>query len=194
MGINPSSRLGDNLPVEGVSWHEAQLFCKKLQELGIPAVLPTEAQWEYACRSKTNGPFSDSPAPNKQGWMAPPELATIWRKNAEEEGDAAVVRWIAQHVGDETIGIQPIGNLAGNDFGLFDMHGNVLEWCRDAWDGKTPYPPGPITDPENTEGGLSIARGGCWFYPPERCRSASREGLPADAALNYVGFRFIIPK
>ncbi len=194
MGQNPSSRVGDNLPVEGVSWHEAQQFCAKLKGLGITAQLPTEAQWEYACRAGSDGPFSAQPTPNKQGWMAPPELATIWREAANDpvEAEAAAMRWISQRVGDGELGIKPIATLTPNQFGLSDMHGNILEWCRDAWDGQASYVSDPISNPENTTGGLSIVRGGCWFYPPERCRAAQRQGLPADAALNYVGFRFVV--
>jgi eukaryotic-like serine/threonine-protein kinase len=194
MGQNPSSRVAENLPVEGLSWHEAQQFCAKLKTAGIAAQLPTEAQWEYACRAGSNGAFSAQPTPNKQGWMAPPELATIWRDSANDpvEAEAAAMRWISQRVGEGDLGIQPIATLAPNAFGLSDMHGNIMEWCRDAWDGQAPYSTTPVSDPENTTGGLSIVRGGCWFYPPERCRAAHRQGLRADSTLNYVGFRFVV--
>jgi formylglycine-generating enzyme required for sulfatase activity len=194
MGLNPSSKVGDLLPVEGVSWHEAQQFCKKLNELGFTAQLPTEAQWEYACRAGSSGPFSEQPTPNHQGWMAPPELTKIWREfpGDRTEVEAAAVNWIAQHAGDGELGIKPIATLAPNHFGLSDMHGNILEWCRDTWDGESSYTTGPAIDPENATGGLSVVRGGCWFYPPERCRSAHRHALPADVTLNYVGFRFVV--
>ncbi len=195
MGQNPSTRVNDNLPVEGVSWREATEFCTKLQALGISAELPTEAQWEYACRAGTEGPFANHPIPAQQGWMASAELASIWREVPADDSDtipAPVVRWIGQHVGDNSIGIQPLGSSTPNAFGIYDMHGNVLEWCRDVWDGKSPYDVASTIDPESTNGGLSIARGGCWFYPPERCRAASRLGLAADEALNYVGFRFVV--
>jgi formylglycine-generating enzyme required for sulfatase activity len=196
MGNNPSSKIRDHAPVAGVSWHEAQDFCAKLRAQGIPAQLPSEAQWEYACRAGHNGTFSSEPLPNQQGWMAPAALATIWRETPADEAEAAALRWIAAHVAGDELGIQACGKLSANAWGLFDMHGNVLEWCRDAWDGKTPYANSDASNsannPISTIGDLSSARGGCWFFPPEKCRAASRHAFHPDATLNYVGFRFII--
>ncbi len=193
MNSNPSSTKGVTLPVEGISVEEAQAFCTKLAQHGITgARLPTEREWEYACRAGETGSFSAKPIPNEQGLMAPPELVQLWRATPEDDADAAAMRWVAQHVGDGDLGIKAVGRLAPNRFGLFDMHGNVLEWCSDHWDGHTPYAEGRIVESSNASE-LTIARGGCWFYPPERCRSASRLGLPATSTLNYVGFRFVVP-
>ena len=193
MNSNPSSARGATLPVEGISVEEAQAFCAKLAQHGITgARLPTEREWEYACRAGETGSFSAKPIPNEQGLMAPPELVQLWRATSEDEAETAAMRWVAQHVGDGDLGIKAVGRLAPNRFGLFDMHGNVLEWCSDHWDGHTPYAEGGIVE-SSSASELTIARGGCWFYPPERCRSASRLGLPATSTLNYVGFRFIVP-
>ncbi len=193
MNDNPSSTRGATLPVEGVSVGEAQAFCGKLAERGFTgARLPTEAEWEYACRAGDLGPFAARPAPNQQGWMAPAELVHLWRTTSEDEAEAVAIRWVGQHVSDGDLGIKPVGGLAANRFGLYDMHGNVLEWCSDRWDGRSPYGDDP-TGMAVTSGDLTCARGGCWFYPPERCRSASRLGFPGDATLNYVGFRFVVP-
>ena len=193
MNSNPSSTQGVNLPVEGLSVEEAQAFCTKLAEHWIPgARLPTEHEWEYACRAGDTGPFSAKPTPTEQGLMAPPDLVQLWRTTPEDEADAAALRWVAQHVADGELGIKPVGKLAPNRFGLFDMHGNVLEWCSDHWDGHSPYAESGQVE-KSTVGELTLARGGCWFYPPERCRSATRLGLPGTATLNYVGFRFIVP-
>jgi formylglycine-generating enzyme required for sulfatase activity len=117
--------------------------------------------------------------------MAPPALVELWRATPADEAEAVAIRWVASHVSDGELGIKPVGSLAANRLGLFDLHGNVMEWCSDRWDGQSPYGAG-------TTGDLAIVRGGCWFYPPERCRSASRHGLAPDATLNYVGFRFVI--
>lgn len=188
MNTNPSSNRSANLPVEGVTQDEAQTFCTKLAALGFAgARLPTEQEWEYACRAGSNGPFAPTPTPNEQGWMAPPALVELWRSTPADEVEAVAIRWVASHVSDGDLGIKPVGSLAANRFGLFDLHGNVMEWCRDRWDGQSPYGQGPAS------GDLAIVRGGCWFYPPERCRSASRHGLAPDATLNYVGFRFVVP-
>jgi len=192
MGNNPSSAVGATLPVEGLSADEAKAFCAKLAGLGLPgARLPSEAEWEYACRAGERGPFSERTTPVEQAWMAPTELAQLWRSAPADEAEAIAIRWVTQHVSDGDLGIKPVGGLAANRFGLFDLHGNVLEWCSDHWDGQSPYP--AVATPDGTGGDLIIARGGCWFYPPERCRAASRLGLPASATLNYVGFRFVIP-
>jgi eukaryotic-like serine/threonine-protein kinase len=192
MGNNPSSKMREHAPVDGVSWHEAQQFCEKLRALGIPAQLPSEAQWEYACRAGHSGAFAAEPVPNQQGWMAPAALATIWRETPEGDAEAAALRWIAAHVAGDELGIQPSATLTPNAWNLSDMHGNVLEWCRDKWDGQTPYANNDVQNPENTSGNLSVARGGCWFYPPEKCRAASRHAFHPDATLNYVGFRFMV--
>jgi formylglycine-generating enzyme required for sulfatase activity len=193
MGTNPSSARGATLPVAGVSIDEAQAFCTKLAGRGLPgARLPTEQEWEYACRAGENGPFAAKPTPVEQAWMAPPELVQLWRSSPADEAETIAIRWVAQHVGDGELGIKPVGGLAPNRFGLFDLHGNVLEWCNDRWDGQSPYAEN-ATPESHTSGDLTIARGGCWFYPPERCRAASRLGLPGSSTLNYVGFRVVVP-
>jgi formylglycine-generating enzyme required for sulfatase activity len=190
MGSNPSSARGANLPVEGVSIDEAQAFCTKLAGRGLPgARLPTEQEWEYACRAGDGGPFSTQGTPVQQAWMAPPELVQLWRTSPADEAETIAIRWVAQHVGDGELGIKPVGGLAANRFGLFDLHGNVLEWCSDRWDGQSQYPEGALAE---SHGELTVARGGCWFYPPERCRAASRLGLPGSSTLNFVGFRMVV--
>jgi formylglycine-generating enzyme required for sulfatase activity len=193
MGSNPSSARGITLPVEGVSLDEAKAFCAKLSERGLPgARLPSEREWEYACRAGEGGPFSARSTPIQQAWMAPAELVQLWRSSPPDEVETIAVQWVAKHVGDGDLGIKPVASLAANRFGLYDMHGNVLEWCNDRWDGQSAYP-ADATATTTPQGDLAVARGGCWFYPPERCRSASRLGLPPGATLNYVGFRFVVP-
>jgi formylglycine-generating enzyme required for sulfatase activity len=193
VGSNPSTNQGPTLPVEGVSWQEAVDFCKALAKRDIPARLPTEAEWEYACRAGSAEPFALKGDPGTFAWIAHGDLLKAWREAAPEEAEDSARRYCARIGQDPALRPQPVGSLAANAFGLHDLHGNVLEWCADAWDGRTPYGSVVAVDPEETAGGLSIARGGCWFYPPERCRSASRLGLKPTAMLNYVGFRFVIP-
>jgi formylglycine-generating enzyme required for sulfatase activity len=203
----PSFFKGDNLPVERVSWFDAMEFCRRLsQHTGRHYTLPTEAQWEYACRAGTTTPFHF-------GETIRPQLANY----DSEEG-----------VGTTKVGIFP-----ANDWGLQDMHGNVWEWCLDHWhenyegapeDGSAwlgnpekkfcAADPGSATlgaaaPPVGTTSGLTMSstalgsacsvdvdrvlRGGSWFNDPVICRSACRIlNHPADA-LSNIGFRVCSP-
>jgi formylglycine-generating enzyme required for sulfatase activity len=170
MGTNPSYFLGDTLPVEFVSWDDAMAFCKKLTEreqaarrlpAGWAFTLPTEAQWEYACRAGTTGPHA---------------------------GDLDAMAWYSANSGYTT---HPVGTKQPNGWGLFDMHGNVWEWCADwYWS----YPGGSVTDPVGPESGSArVFRGGSWSHEAEFCRSAFRFGFAPDPYRslhsNNIGFR-----
>ena len=196
VGMNPSTHKGPRLPVDSVSWQEATDFCAALAKHGVSARLPTEAEWEYACRAGSTGAFAgkDANDGSSLGWMANGGLLQAWRSSSGDEAEAAAKRWCVQHADEPGLDTHQVATLGANAFGLSDLHGNVLEWCRDAWDGRSAYGVEPRQDPESTDGGLSVARGGCWFFPPERCRSATRLGLPATATLSYVGFRFVVPE
>jgi formylglycine-generating enzyme required for sulfatase activity len=168
MGDNPSHFKGANRPVEKVSWTEVTSFCEKLTEMeseagrlpaGMAYQLPTEAQWEYACRAGTRSAYSFG------------ENLTSRQANIDE-------------VVDETT---PVGNYPANPWGFHDMHGNVLEWCAD-WYGDYPSgvvrdPVGPAV------GSSRVSRGGSWSYSAYFARSAlRRRGVPADS-INSLGFR-----
>jgi formylglycine-generating enzyme required for sulfatase activity len=160
MGTNPSKFKGATNPVDTVSWNDATEFCKKLSEKTRQAVrLPTEAEWEYACRagSKTRFSFGDAD---------------------EGLGDYA---WYSYN-SDRTT--HPVGQKKPNAWGLFDMHGNVWEWCAD-WYGD--YPKGAVTDPQGpASGAYRVLRGGAWLYSPDDCRSACRSGNgPNSRDFNY---------
>ena len=168
MGANPSQFKGAKNPVEMVSWDNAVSFCKKLSELpdekaaGREYRLPTEAEWEYACRagSTTSYGFGDT---------------------AESLGEYA---WFKENAGNET---HPVGEKKPNRWGLYDMHGDVWEWCQDVYE---PYPSGAVTDPQGpNSGSYRVIRGGGWNLGAAVCRSAFRiTFVPADRA-NYLGFR-----
>ncbi|MBU6230591.1 MAG: formylglycine-generating enzyme family protein, partial [Cyanobacteria bacterium REEB459] len=117
MGNNPARFKGDNRPVEQVNWHEAMEFCDRLsKKLGQPYTLPSESQWEYACRAGTTTPFHF-------GETITPDLANYdgnypYGSEPEETFREATTE---------------VGNFPPNGFGLYDMHGNVLEWCQDWW-------------------------------------------------------------
>jgi len=160
-------------PVVNITWYEATMFCRWateiLQRQGIISTtasihLPSEAQWEYACRGKTSTRF--------------------W--SGDEDGDLGNVGWYEANSDDRT---HAVGEKRSNLWGLYDMHGNVWEWCRDIW--SDPYQ-GKGSDPiiEDHEGGsYRVIRGGGWFIIAWICRSAFRYWIVPDFRYNYLGFR-----
>ena len=154
MGNNPSHFKGDNLPVEKVSWNDCQEFCRKT---GLQ--LPTEAQWEYACRAGSTGEYAGTGNLDDMGWY-------------DDNSD------------DKT---HPVGQKQPNAWGLYDMHGNVWEWCAD-WYGD--YPNGPVTDPKGaSSGSYRVLRSGSWNLNAQACRSAARYDYNPSNYYNYLGFR-----
>ena len=164
MGTNPSYFKGATNPVEMVSWNGATEFCKKLSEKTRQTVrLPTEAEWEYACRAGTQTAFSFGDAPSALGDYA----------------------WWDGNSGKTT---HPVGQKKPNSWGLYDMHGNVWELCAD-WYGE--YPEDPVTDPSGpATGDRRVLRGGAWdLNVTGGLRCACRgNGAPSSRG-NYVGFR-----
>jgi formylglycine-generating enzyme required for sulfatase activity len=174
MGYNPSffKKSGSDAPVEQLTWHEAQEFCRALgQHDGREYRLPTEAEWEYACRAGSTG-------------------AWCFGDDEEKLGDYA---WHEENSNDRT---HPVGQKMPNAWGIHDVHGNVWEWCQD-WYGY--YPEGSTNDPLGPEGGyLRVLRGGFSFRESisytstGRCRSASRRwDLPAGRYY-FSGFRVAV--
>jgi formylglycine-generating enzyme required for sulfatase activity len=173
----------DNRPVEQVSWLDAMEFCSRLSKrTGRTYTLPSEAQWEYACRAGTTTPFHF-------GDMISPELANYDGNYAYADGPKGIYR--AQTT--------PLGMLPANAWGLHDMHGNVWEWCLDEWhDSYDGAPTDGRAWVDAAEGEKSkesvktkLLRGGSWNYSPRYCRSACRNHGPPGNACNYVGFRVV---
>jgi len=162
-GYNPSHFRGDNRPVEMVSWEDCQEFCQKLKSLtGKPIRLPTEAEWEYACRAGTTSEYHTGHG----------------EKSLQKCG------WYAENSNSET---HPVGALAANAWGLYDMHGNVWEWCSD-WYGR--YSLTNTTDPKGPRSGDSrVLRGGSWGYAPVGCRTTFRSGEDPGVRRNNFGLR-----
>ncbi|NET08076.1 MAG: formylglycine-generating enzyme family protein [Symploca sp. SIO2B6] len=175
--IAPSRFKGDNLPVEQVSWDEAVEFCSRLAEYtGRPYRLPSEAQWEYACRAGTTTPFHF-------GETITGKLANY---NARET-------FADEPKGEYRQQTTPVGQFPPNAFGLYDMHGNVWEWCEDDWHDN--YEDAPIdgsawrSDDKNT---TKLIRGGSWCSRPTYCRCASRNDFnPGVDKFNKVGLRVV---
>jgi formylglycine-generating enzyme required for sulfatase activity len=166
MGENPSSFKGDDLPVENVSWEDAQEFVKKVNGSGVipegwKFTLPTEAQWEYACRSGETGPYSG--------------------------GNVEQVAWYDENSASKT---HPVGTKKPNDWGLQDMHGNVEEWCVDWWGTWYDKTLPSLTDPSGpSQGDSHVFRGGSFNMIAGYCRAAHRNGRDPNFRASALGFR-----
>lgn len=162
MGNNPSYTKGEHLPVEMVSWIDAQKFLEKLNAHignadGAQMALPTEAQWEYSCRAGEKKPYSG--------------------------GAVGEVAWNGENAGRQS---HPVGTKKPNAWGLYDMHGNVYEWCADWYGSKLP---GGV-DPRGPDSGAHrICRGGSWYGKAYYCRSATRPSGPPSLLCGIHGFR-----
>ncbi|MTJ18381.1 MULTISPECIES: bifunctional serine/threonine-protein kinase/formylglycine-generating enzyme family protein [unclassified Dolichospermum] len=175
IGTNPSNFKGDNRPVERVSWNNAVEFCKKLsQKTGKNYRLPSEAEWEYACRAGTTTPFYF-------GESITPDLVNY---NGNYTYASAQKGKYRQRTTD-------VGTFPPNSFGLYDMHGNVWEWCQD--DYKNDYINAPtdgsaLTSPSRS---AKLLRGGSWSNDPGNCRSAYRSSISLDNNDLNIGFRVV---
>lgn len=177
--LNPSQFQGANRPVERVSWHDAVEFCDRLsKKTGRQYRLPTEAEWEYACRAGTTTPFHF-------GQTITPKLANYDCKYSYRFAPKGTFRKQTS-----AVGYFPFANA----FGLFDMHGLVWEWCLDEW--HETYDNAPIDGSAwltNSSNNLRVLRGGSWYNDPLSCRSAYRYSWDWDDKLNRVGFRIVCP-
>ncbi|PIE69911.1 MAG: hypothetical protein CSA22_10510 [Deltaproteobacteria bacterium] len=175
MGSNPSSFKGDDLPVEMVSWKGCQKFLKKLSagsEDGSLYRLPTEAEWEYACRAGTTTPFSFG--------------ETISTDQANYNGNVA---YGSGKKGDYREKTTQVGTFPPNAWGVFDMHGNVWEWCQDVFGKYSAY---SERNPKGKRfGKYRVLRGGSWRYYPQYCRSADRGRGDASGQGPGIGFRVV---
>ncbi|MFN9990961.1 MAG: formylglycine-generating enzyme family protein [Cyanobacteriota bacterium] len=165
----------DGRPVERVSWEDAMEFCSRLsQRTGRIYTLPSEAQWEYACRAGTTTPFAF-------GETLTDELANYRASETYGKGPKGAYR-------EQTT---PVGMFPANAWGLQDMHGNVWEWCLDHWPGSYEGAPEDGSAWLLEEGKQRLLRGGSWLGIPWDCRSASRFRIRPDVALNTIGFRVV---
>ena len=169
MGTNPSRFVGAKNPVEMVSWEDAVRFCKRLSAMpderaaGRSYRLPTEAEWEYACRASSTTLFS-------------------FGDTAESLAEYA---WFGAGPPGRT---HPVGEKKPNRWGLYDMHGNAVEFCQDYW--YADYSSEAAIDPKGPSGGASrVIRGGCWYQEANQCRSAFRTKIYPSESNYYVSFR-----
>ncbi len=164
MEINRSQYRGDAFPVEKVSWGSTMEFCKRLSAReGKTYRLPTEAEWEYACRAGAKGAFGGTGEMDDMGWY-----------EGNSNGETHVV-----------------ASKKPNSWGLFDLHGNVAEWCADYYSPE--YPDGDTVDPTGPkEGKARVVRGGSYAYFAASSRCAARSSLPEAYQVSYTGFRVVM--
>lgn len=170
MGSNPAFFKGPQNPIESLTWTEATEFCRRLSELppekkaGNRFRLPTEAEWEYACRAGSTTDFC----------------------YGDDEAGLEEYAWYHKNSGRTT---HPVAKKLANAWGLHDMHGNVSEWCQDFYGA---YPRNAVTDPRGPESGdKRVLRGGGWFFVPMYARSAHRNAYVPSARYVGLGFRLV---
>jgi formylglycine-generating enzyme required for sulfatase activity len=172
----PSFAKGDDLPVEKVSWEDAMEFCARLaQKTNRPYRLPSESEWEYACRAGTTTPFAFG--------------ETITTEFVNYDGKLPY----GEAPKGECRGTVPVGSLgAANAFGLYDMHGNVWEWCQDVWHSN--YQGAPIDGSAWVRNGDTrrIRRGGSWSSSGFSCRATYRTCKEPGERFYFLGFRVVV--
>ncbi len=177
--LPPCRFASPNRPVENVTWDEAQQFCQRLsKKTGRAYALPSETQWEYACRAGRLSAFAYGPTLTS-------DLANYAGQHVYAGGPVGVYRHVTT----------PVGQFAPNAFGLSDMHGNVWEWCADPWHAS--YSGAPVDGSVWNSGGdakLRVMRGGSWHDTPDSCRCAVRSKFAPAEGEDYIGFRVRLAK
>ncbi len=170
VGKNPGNFLGDNYPVSNVTWEDAIRFCEKLSLISGKIIdLPSEAEWEYSCRAKKLNAYSFG-----------------------DTFDSNKVNCDSRSAGGCFAGKpMPVKSYASNGFGLFEMHGNIFEWCKDNYSRRF-YKIESKGNPVCLDGSKKVVRGGSFECEPKDCRSASRSSFAKTYKASNVGFRVVI--
>ncbi|MCY7408529.1 MAG: formylglycine-generating enzyme family protein, partial [Alkalinema sp. CAN_BIN05] len=178
LNSNPSNFKGDDLPVEQVSWDECVEFCMRLStRTGRHYRLPSESEWEYACRGGTETPFAFG--------------KTLTTELANYDGNYSYANGPKGEYLNKTTSV---GQFVANTFGLYDMHGNIYEWCEDHWHRnyeKAPDDGSAWLKNTSKRDSARVLRGGSWIFVPGRCRSAFRNFNVAGTRNDFIGFRVV---
>jgi formylglycine-generating enzyme required for sulfatase activity len=183
MGNNPSFFKGDNLPMEQVSWEDVQVFIKKLNEqTGEHYCLPSDAQWVFAAKGGQNFKYAGSDNPEEVGW------------SAENSGDNKLLEyWNLEKMTANNCRTHPVGQKKANGYGLYDMSGNVCEWCQDVYSSAfyaECRAQGLVKNPVYMGGGTKrVFRGGSWRLPVVYSAYLPRFEVPPMNKYNHLGFR-----
>jgi len=186
MDNNPSKFIGDSLPVENVSWNQVQLFIEKLNaQSGLKYRLPTEAEWEYAARQGAN----DGAVVFSNQELA--DHAWYWRNS----GDSLLTgHWDNEKIKKNSCKTHKIGQRKANKYGLYDIYGNVWEWCSD-WYAKDYYKDSIFESPAGPQSGNArVFRGGGWLSKITNCRPGYRFFGKPEVGYSYLGFRLVLDK
>lgn len=183
MGRNPSEHIGMDLPVDRVSWMDCQVFLQRLDSLtGVAFRLPTEAEWEFAARGGNLSRHTEFAGSDSLHHVA-------WYYN--NSGDNFLTSsWNFQDQVDNHCSTHPVASTRPNELGLYDMSGNLWEWCQDWY---INYQPESVTNPKGpVDGTRRVARGGSWAHINRYCRIARRTAYNPSLNLNVNGFRLAL--
>jgi formylglycine-generating enzyme required for sulfatase activity len=197
---NPSFFNGTNLPVESVAWGDAANYCRLLtqQQRALGQIstnwtyrLPTEAEWEYACRTNAGGPSGTVTTPKTAFSFGPSLLGQMANFYGLEEYDSSIGSIAVTNQNYFAAQTVPVGSYPASVLGLCDMHGNVAEWCQD-WYGAYPAT-NNVTDPQGPgTGAFRTYRGGSWQDNGVNCRTAQRFSTDPTNSYNNLGFRVVL--
>ena len=197
-GINWVAQTGyENHPVIYVTWFGAKAYVDWVsQTIGINCQLPTEAQWEYACRGNYPNKATETatkPFGIGSGTMLYADMANFNGRYPYNNGHIDNYDGLSGYPNTYLEQTTTVGSYSPNNYGLYDMHGNVWEWCLDQWNGNDNYLSLPPTDPLCTAGSFRVLRGGSWINLAQYCRSAYRNPVNPGNASNDFGFRVAVP-
>ncbi|WP_315853391.1 formylglycine-generating enzyme family protein [Bremerella alba] len=208
---NPGFEQSDKHPVTCISWHDAQAFCRWLSEQeGVTYRLPTEAEWEYACRAGTRSSYFSGDKPDSVYEVGNVADASLYALHPEDVLRQRTVG-LELATGDGFVFTAPAKSFRANAWGIYDTHGNVWEWCHDKYSDRyyddmltqarqngsrtkpepIVNPQGPEDTPKHQHGDWRSLRGGSWYVAPLQCRSSVRAFAEAHDAFSYIGFRVV---
>ncbi len=208
---NPGFEQTGDHPVTCISWHDAQAYCRWLSKQEARTYrLPTEAEWEYACRAGTRSSYFSGENPDSVYSVGNVADASLYAEHPEDVLRQRTVR-LEPGEGDGFAFTAPVKSFKPNDWGIYDTHGNVWEWCSDKYSDRyyddmlaearkkgSRTKPEPIVDPQGPEdtpkhqhGDWRSVRGGSWYVAPLQCRSSVRAFAEAHDAFSYIGFRVV---